>query len=226
LPNHRTHGRPASEPPARGPLPETERTTAATDALLAVVGGFGAAAVAAFQEDPLRAGLWAWALACLGLAAAAGAIIHGFRPPSRWLGSLWGAVFVAIGLDVVLIPLAALNDLLGPGPIRWIAAIGGPLLLAGYLFAVRRRPRFSTVVPFEAGSGAVALVIYLMLAGKGVPPGAGWIAAGLAASLLAGGVQALFRGRVRLVWTFDHNGIFHLVQIAGIVLIVVGVIRG
>ena len=223
MPNH--HDLHTPETVVDRPTLDTERTTAATDALLAVVAGFGAAAVAATQADPWRAGLWSWALALLAGAAAAGAIIHGLRPSRFWSSVLWGTVFAAIGLDIPVILLAALYDLLGREPIIWIAAIGGPLFLVFYAVALRRRPRFSEIVPFEAASATAALVIYIVLAARGGLPGAVWIAAGLGASIVAGGVQALYRGRVRLLWTFDHNGLFHLIQIAGVVLMVLGLIR-
>jgi hypothetical protein len=35
-------------------------------------------------------------------------------------------------------------------------------------------------------------------------------------------VQARRRSRIRLVWEFDHNGIFHLLQTAGLIVIWVG----
>jgi hypothetical protein len=51
------------------------------------------------------------------------------------------------------------------------------------------------------------------------------MAAALAVSLAAGVVQALDLGVVRLLWDFDHNGVFHLVQLFGLALLVVGLRR-
>jgi hypothetical protein len=51
------------------------------------------------------------------------------------------------------------------------------------------------------------------------------MAAALAVSLAAGVVQASDVGPVRLVWDFDHNGVFHLVQLVGLALLLTGLRR-
>jgi len=51
------------------------------------------------------------------------------------------------------------------------------------------------------------------------------MAAALAVSLTAGAIQASELGSVRLFWEFDHNGLFHLVQLLGLVLLVAGLRR-
>jgi hypothetical protein len=64
-------------------------------------------------------------------------------------------------------------------------------------------------------------VIYLRMAGRG-RPGAGLVAAALVVSLAAGVVQASDSLSLRLVWEFDHNGLYHLVQLGGLALLVSG----
>ena len=44
-------------------------------------------------------------------------------------------------------------------------------------------------------------------------------------SLEAGGVQAGGRAGFTLGWPFDHNGVFHLVQLGGLVLLGAGLTR-
>ena len=51
------------------------------------------------------------------------------------------------------------------------------------------------------------------------------MAAAIGVSLAAGAVQAADRGTVRLFWEFDHNGLFHLVQLAGVALLAAGLGR-
>jgi hypothetical protein len=51
------------------------------------------------------------------------------------------------------------------------------------------------------------------------------MAAALAVSLGAGALQASGLGAVRLLWEFDHNGLFHLVQLLGLPLMVAGLRR-
>jgi hypothetical protein len=52
--------------------------------------------------------------------------------------------------------------------------------------------------------------------------GALLMAAGVLVSIIAAGIQALKNVSVTIVFEFDHNGIFHIVQILGIILLVAG----
>ena len=47
-------------------------------------------------------------------------------------------------------------------------------------------------------------------------------ALGVVLALAGAAVQVRRRSRIRLVWEFDHNGIFHLLQTAGLIVIWVG----
>jgi hypothetical protein len=42
---------------------------------------------------------------------------------------------------------------------------------------------------------------------------------------VAGAVQAIDDLEVRLVWPFDHNGLYHLVQLLGLALLTWGLTR-
>ena len=53
--------------------------------------------------------------------------------------------------------------------------------------------------------------------------GALLIATGVLVSIIAAGIQASNNVSVTIVFEFDHNGIFHIVQILGIILLVAGI---
>ena len=63
---------------------------------------------------------------------------------------------------------------------------------------------------------------YGYLAFHGELPGAVWMAAGILVSIVAAAIQATKSIRVNIVWQFDHNGIYHIVQIVGLVLLLAG----
>jgi predicted ferric reductase len=70
-----------------------------------------------------------------------------------------------------------------------------------------------------------ALGAYGWLAINNQLPGAGWMAAGVLVTLIAAGVQALWKGQARpltFIWQFDQNGLYHLIQMVGVVLLLVG----
>ena len=78
---------------------------------------------------------------------------------------------------------------------------------------------FLAFVVYEAAALLFSLGVYLRLATGPARAGAAPMAAALAVSLAAGVVQASSVGPVRLVWDFDHNGVFHLVQLVGLALL-------
>jgi hypothetical protein len=101
------------------------------------------------------------------------------------------------------------------------------LLVALAFYGVTRLTggRFLAFVVYEAAALTFSLLVYLHLVRTGGRPGAAAVAAALAVSLAAGAVQATDLGSVRLLWEFDHNGLFHLVQLLGLVLLVAGLRR-
>jgi len=71
-----------------------------------------------------------------------------------------------------------------------------------------------------------ALAAYARLAADDALNGAGLMAAGTLVSMAAAGTQAARRLRLEFIWEFDHNGIFHLLQTAGLMLLCRGISEG
>ena len=78
-------------------------------------------------------------------------------------------------------------------------------------------------VAYEAIAMLLALIVYGRLALLG-QPGAALLTAGVLVTLVAAAVQQTDLS-VTIIWPFDHNGIFHLVQMPGLALMVLGVRR-
>ena len=76
-------------------------------------------------------------------------------------------------------------------------------------------------MPSRRSALLFALAVYGALARLG-RPGAATVAGALTVSLAAGAIQATDSLTARLGWEFDHNGLYHLVQIVGVVLLVRG----
>jgi len=210
--------------PALATLP-TELTTAATDLLLAV-----AALLALLCLQPLRSrerftvGLWQALFALLGVAALLGTLSHGLQFSPRVDLLLWQPLNLAMGLAVALFVLAAVGDGFGTAAarrgLRPALALG-----AGFYLATLLLPGgFLLFVIYEGLALLFVLSLYLRLAFIRHRPGSGLLAAGVLVTLLAAALQAS-PVSFTLVLTFDHNGIFHLVQLPGIALLVAGVRR-
>jgi hypothetical protein len=201
----------------------TERTTAATDALLALLAlGCGLYLFWLGQPDPWKAGLWAWMFGLLALSAALGAVAHGFKMSAKTNAMLWQPLNLALGLAVGFFVVAVIYDLGGLPVVHWTL----PLMIGVGLafFAVTRMfpDTFLVFVVYQIGAMSFALVVYGWLAINQQLAGAGLMAAGILVTMLAAGVQAGKSVSFTFIWKFDHNGAYHLIQMVGVILLTAG----
>ena len=106
----------------------------------------------------------------------------------------------------------AVADGFGPRPARPVL-VGMLFAALGFYVATRRSGGdFGVFVVFQAAGLLAALAMYFRLAARR-RPGAWLVAAALGVSLAAGAIQADESLALRLVWEFDHNGVYHLVQL-------------
>jgi len=203
----------------------TERTTAATDALLALAALAAVVAIRRRTHPSFARAVWLSALGGTALASALGAVAHGVALADRMRELLWQPLYLALGVTMALFVVGAVNDWRGEraGRRALLPMLGVALVFYGITRATGGS--FLAFVIYEAAALVFALGVYLALARSGRRAGAAAMAAALGLSLGAGVVQASGVGPVRLVWTFDHNGLFHLVQLAGLALLALGLRR-
>lgn len=203
----------------------TERTTAATDALLALAAALAIVVLRRATAPSFGRAVWQWALAALALASALGAVTHGLTMPDSTRELLWQPLYLSLGVMMALFAVGAVRDWRGERDAR--RALPPMLALAGVFYGITRLTGgdFLAFVVYEAGALLFSLCVYLRLASSRRRPGAATMAAALAVSLGAGALQASGLGAVRLLWEFDHNGLFHLVQLLGLALMVAGLRR-
>jgi len=208
---------------ALNPVP-TELTTAATDAILALLALYCIRWLGARRSaDPAKVTLWILVLALLAVASLLGAVAHGFDLSADTLYLLWQPLFLSLGLVVALFVVAATYDGLGPAPARRLMI---PALVAGacfYLVTLLFPGTFLVFVLYEAVAMLVALALYVRLA---LVTGRRWawlMVLGIALNIAAAGIQASGTVRLNLGVPLDHNGVFHLVQMVAIVVLVAGV---
>ena len=189
-----------------------EPMTLATDYLLAAVSGV--AGVLAFRS---RAGqhcreFWAIALAALALAAAVGGTHHGFALQALWKPT----VFIAGAASAAMVAGSAFATTRGVWRTGLMAFAA--LKLAAFWLWAWHDARFIWVV---ADSGiAFALVAALHAVRRDAA--SGWVLAGVGLSLVAAGAQA---SGFDLHRHFNHNDLYHVIQIVAIVAFYRGVRR-
>jgi hypothetical protein len=202
-----------------------ERTTAVTDAILALV-ALGCiwflGRESATGGEFLKIYIWSAAIGMIGLAAVLGAAAHGLVISPRLHNRLWQVLNACLALAVSLFMAGVVYDVWGSLTCLQVL----PFLIAvGMVFyaATLMYPGFFLIfIVYEGIALVFALCAYVYLSFDSELTGAPVIAAGILVSILAAAFQAYKSISVTVIWEFDHNGIFHMVQIIGIILLSIG----
>jgi len=201
-------------------------TTGITDAVLAIISVtmmFMLLRTQTTQQWKQR--LWAYLFGLAGLASLLGFVVHGFEWDPMLSTALWHPLYLSLGLVVALFVVGGLYDLRGAAAARsalpW--ALGGGVTI--YALIQMMGGNFLLFVVYEAAAMLTALTIYLHLTAVRRVGWAATVAAGIVLNLVAAAIQASDI-TVFIVWRFDHNGVFHLVQMVAIVVLAFGVRAG
>jgi uncharacterized protein DUF6962 len=177
-----------------------EPMTLATDYLLAAA--CGCFSMLLFRMKSAATGWWCIAFAAVAAAALAGGTHHGF--PSFHPHALWKTTLVAAGAaSCAMVIAAAVATRVGPQLFFWLAV----LKLAAYLGWIASHDDFLAVV---IDSGSALLVVATLHAIRGDAAWR-WMIGGVAVAVAAAGVQAM---RLAPHPHFNHNDLYHVIQIA------------
>lgn len=155
---------------------------------------------------------WAGALIALGVAAALGGTVHGFRAAlgvelERWLW--WGALVAAGGFGYAALATAACYL---PRVTSRVVSSAGLVAFVAYAAYVWGDPDFR-YAGFASAAGLVVIAAvqstaWLWRRAESAP----WIVGGVAVSAIGFAIQ---RSGWGLAAGFNHNDVFHVVQIGG-----------
>ncbi len=200
-----------------------EPFTFASDLLLAIVaGGLGARLLrrAGASREPHARGTraWGWALLLTGCGALTGGIWHAVAPEiPPWAATiLWKSTLVTIGAASALMLTATAFAHLGAPGRRLLVGLA-LVELAVYLVWIAGHDDFLFVI-YDYGSAMLAVLAVHLWAAARHRPGAGRIAAAVLLSLAAAAIQQ----SPLALGPLDHNVLYHLVQLAALVLFFVG----
>ena len=201
----------------------TEKTTAVTDLLLALVAAVGICYLQWVESPEVwKIKIWSWAFAVIGLCGILGAIAHGLELTEAKHRQIWNLLNLGLGLAVSIFVIGVIYDLWGLAHSRkmlpWMMVTAAGFYLITRLYT----GIFFAFIVYEALALLFALVAYSWLALKGQLEGAVVMALGILISILAAGIQANKKVFVKLIVEFDHNGIFHIVQIIGMLFLLAG----
>jgi uncharacterized protein DUF6962 len=189
-----------------------EPVTTLTDYALA-----GVAAVLCFfilkNNRAISARLWALAFAALAVAAFLGGTFHGLQIEGLWKPTVLVMGVASFGM------LAGSAYTTATGNVRRALVIAAALKLALYEAWVLGHDEFIFVVADTASAFFAVAALHLLRLDN---PASRWILGGVALSLVAAAIQA---GKVALHQHFNHNDLYHVVQIVAMLFFYAGAQR-
>jgi len=205
----------------------TEQTTAITDVILATVASYGIFSVykSGFHIDRYKSLIWIWAFSFLSIAAFLGSIAHGIKMPEGINKLIWHPLNLLLGMTVALFLIGVIYDLKGSKLPRSLFIL---IIFSGIVFftiTVIFQKLFFVFILYESVAMLVAFISYLILITKKRLPGASYMAFGILFSIIAAIVQSIPSIKLFLIWEFDHNGLFHIIQIPGLFSLFSGIAK-
>lgn len=204
----------------------TELTTSATDLVLAIE---CALIMVWLRHTPTaerwRTGLWGWVFGVLAFASSLGVLVHGLEMSNHIRAALWKPLFLSLGILVALFLVGAVADWRGHAVAKRFVPWSLGLGVAFFVLSQLLHGRFIIFIAYEALALLSALAIYMCLAAAHRRNGAAVIALAILLNLVAARVQAS-PVSVHILFPFDHNGAFHLVQMLSTAVLGLGVWLG
>eukprot|EP00823_Brevimastigomonas_motovehiculus_P000408 TRINITY_DN10501_c0_g1_i1.p1 TRINITY_DN10501_c0_g1~~TRINITY_DN10501_c0_g1_i1.p1 ORF type:complete len:230 (-),score=27.32 TRINITY_DN10501_c0_g1_i1:123-812(-) len=158
----------------------------------------------------------------LGVVSFLGWIAHGFKMSKSTNDLIWIPMNFFLGQMVGLFVVGFIYDLWGFESAvisHWV------LFFIGLCFFIYQHTHPESFLPFVIyllHGMLLSFVGYVYLWVQGMhATRAYYMSFGVFTTIIASAVQALLKGRCRftIIHTFDHNGLFHMIQMAGVVLL-------
>lgn len=191
----------------------TERTTAATDLILALQTGlytFFMYSDARFHT--FRGYLWMGVFAGICTTSVLGTVAHGFMMKKRTNTILWQILTATFSICYVLIISVFVHDLTGPQGGMLALWVTGSLGFALTVYCLKYPAFVPKIIYLGVGLGVLILGVVLWLVLVDKVPGYRAILGAMAASIAATAVEARQKFRLTLRWKFDHHSAYHALQ--------------
>lgn len=200
-------------------LDEAQITSAATDFLVAFFSFIYSYSLISNNEHRLRSSLYSSMFLLNGIAALLGGIYHSIILPKLYINIIWILIFFCLNWFLILLALTATYDYYHRIKGLFFFIASGLLTLIILL----KMQFFVFFIIFEFIIMIYALCVYSLLAWTNQLKGAIWMSAGFIVMMIGGVVQTFHQVEFNFIWTFDHNGIYHLISLIGATLLFFGV---
>jgi len=197
-----------------------ERLTALTDFVMGCLVVYVLVQIRAWRG--FKSTIWTWAFGLLAAASFIGAVAHGLAMSDATNNLLWQPLNLLLGLALGFFVVGAVFDFWGESTARKMIPVMVVLGVVFYLVTVLIPGTFLTFIAYESLAMFFALGVYIILTVKKSLAGAGWMTAGVLVTIVAAVVQAIGPNQQSIFWYFDNNGVFHLIQMVGVLLLLQG----
>ncbi|BCN92913.1 hypothetical protein THMIRHAM_06980 [Thiomicrorhabdus immobilis] len=203
-----------------------EQSTAITDALLALI----ALASLVYLRQNLttqkwKLQIWVGLFGVLTFASSLGAVVHGFKIPFELQTNLWHLLNFSLALLVSLFAIASTNDIFSEKTSRRVLPFVLFIALIFFVSTLFWPDSFNIFIIYQLTIMLYSLSGYFWLAYTDKLKGSVYMTLGILITITASFIQTTELS-VTLIWLFDHNGIYHLIQILGVISLVIGIKRG
>lgn len=199
-----------------------EQTAAVTDLILAALAVWGILYLKVVVRAPSwRRTIWTNFFYLMLIVSMLGAVVHGLHLLDSTRLHLWHILFFFLGLFLVSFTLAIISDLHSEELSKKILPY---LMLMGvgfFIFSISKSNGFFVFVIYQFLIMIPVIVGYTRLAFKQKRGAALFMVAAGFLSMVAVVFQVNTKIQFTFIWTFDHNGIYHLVQSVGVLLFIV-----
>lgn len=174
-------------------------------------------------RNRIKQRIWLCFFLFLGLASFLGAFVHGVEMLSQMRSYLWHPLYLFLALSVAFFVMGALFELLAEKNAK--KGIILMLSMAFIFFSIIAflPDSFLVFIIYEGSCLLVCLVIFLFKLFRTQKASYLFMVPGILVTILAAVLQSIKNISFHFIWEFDHNGIFHLVQIPGLILIFISV---
>ena len=202
----------------------TEQTSALTDVFLGITALILVSLSYSYGKkyDKKKGRLWIVVFTSLVSASFLGAIAHGFQMSVGTNLIIWQFLNFSLAIMIAYFALGTLYDLFKYKLSKSVEFIFILIAFAFYLLTVLIPESFLPFVIYEGLIMLFALLAYTYMEFKRKLAGSYWMAFGILLTIFAAIIQATKAVSFTFIVPFDHNGVFHLIQIPGLISIIMG----
>lgn len=183
------------------------------------------------DSEPLKRNVWIALLTLVALSATIGVFVHAFEISRDLNIMLYRPIYLFLGSAIALFVSGLVYDISGPSSkkkntkLTIFVMLSIALCFFAFIIAFPDGGFFPFLI-FQAISIIIAIFGYSYLAWKRAYPGSMFIVTALLIASASSVVQSMKSIRFTIIWNFDNNGAYHLLQIIAFNVIVHGIIKG